>query len=191
MTAFGFLTQTLLEQAKQQAAFRAVDENVKSGDRVGVGSGSTVVYAVERLAEHQQARRLKNIVCVPSSFQAEQVLERSHCCLLCPPRTPPTHFPPRSCPPCLAQLIVEHGLTLSNLSITPELDIAIDGADETDDALNAIKGVCMCEWLVVHCQGTAASSDWLRSLTTVPSALQVVVAVISRKRWWLHRQSGL
>ena len=69
--------QTLLEQAKQQAAFRAVDENVKSGDRVGVGSGSTVVYAVERLAEHQQARRLKNIVCVPSSFQAEQVLERS------------------------------------------------------------------------------------------------------------------
>ena len=86
---------------------------------------------------------------------------------------------------------MEHGLTLSNLSITPELDIAIDGADETDDALNAIKGVCMCEWLVVPCQETEASSDWLRSLPTVPSALQVVVAAISRKRWWLHPQSGL
>ena len=38
------------------------------------------------------------------------------------------------------QLIIEHGLTLSDLEITPELDIAIDGADEVDAELSLIKG---------------------------------------------------
>jgi len=41
--------------------------------------------------------------------------------------------------PCI-QLIVKHGLKLSNLAMTPELDIAIDGADEVDAELNCIKG---------------------------------------------------
>ena len=38
------------------------------------------------------------------------------------------------------QLIVQHGLVLSDLEITPELDIAIDGADEVDSNLTLIKG---------------------------------------------------
>ncbi|MED6243159.1 hypothetical protein ATANTOWER_015894, partial [Ataeniobius toweri] len=35
---------------------------------VGVGSGSTIVYAVDRLAERVRQEKL-NIVCVPTSFQ--------------------------------------------------------------------------------------------------------------------------
>ena len=38
------------------------------------------------------------------------------------------------------QLIIEHGLLLSDLERTPELDLAIDGADEVDEKLTLIKG---------------------------------------------------
>ncbi|XP_022671763.1 ribose-5-phosphate isomerase-like isoform X2 [Varroa destructor] len=44
---------------------------------MGIGSGSTVVYAVERLAERIKGGELSNIVCVPTSFQAQQLI-RAH-----------------------------------------------------------------------------------------------------------------
>nr|CAG4650349.1 EOG090X0ACL [Sida crystallina] len=62
----------LIESAKKLAAFKAVDNHVKSGV-VGIGSGSTVVYAVERLAERVKEDGLE-VVCVPSSFQAKQLI---------------------------------------------------------------------------------------------------------------------
>ncbi len=40
---------------------------------MGIGSGSTVVYAVERLAERVRNEQL-DVVCVPSSFQAKQLI---------------------------------------------------------------------------------------------------------------------
>jgi DNA-binding transcriptional regulator LsrR (DeoR family) len=40
----------LVEAAKQKAAHAAVDEFVRNNMVLGVGSGSTVVYAVERYA---------------------------------------------------------------------------------------------------------------------------------------------
>ena len=40
---------------------------------VGIGSGSTVVYAVERLAQRVQKEGLE-VICVPSSFQAKQLI---------------------------------------------------------------------------------------------------------------------
>ncbi len=40
---------------------------------VGVGSGSTVVYAVDRIVERVKAEGLK-LRCIPSSFQAEQLI---------------------------------------------------------------------------------------------------------------------
>uniref|UniRef100_A0A182Q157 ribose-5-phosphate isomerase n=1 Tax=Anopheles farauti TaxID=69004 RepID=A0A182Q157_9DIPT len=62
-----------LEDAKRCAAYKAVDEYVKDNTVVGVGSGSTVVYAVHRLAERVKAEGLK-LVCVPTSFQARQLI---------------------------------------------------------------------------------------------------------------------
>jgi len=97
-----------VETAKRLAARAAVDAFVKSGHRVGIGSGSTVVYAVERIAERVKEDNFQ-LTCVPSSFQARQ-------------------------------LIVEYGLVLSDLEITPKLDVAIDGADEVDSDLTLIKG---------------------------------------------------
>ena len=97
-----------LESAKKIAAIKAVDEHVRDNLVVGIGSGSTIVYAVNRLAERVKTENL-NIVCIPTSFQAKQ-------------------------------LIVQNNLKLGELEIYPELDVAIDGADECDAQLNCIKG---------------------------------------------------
>ncbi|XP_058463041.1 ribose-5-phosphate isomerase [Malaya genurostris] len=67
------LAEMSLEQSKKIAAFKAVDEYVKDNTVVGVGSGSTVIYAVQRLAELVKTKRL-NLVCIPTSFQARQLI---------------------------------------------------------------------------------------------------------------------
>lgn len=97
-----------LESAKKIAAEKAINEHVKNNLVVGIGSGSTIVYAVNRLAERVQKENL-NVVCIPTSFQAKQ-------------------------------LILQNNLKLGELSSYPELDVAIDGADECDAELNCIKG---------------------------------------------------
>lgn len=62
-----------LEEAKQVAACRAVDEFVTDNCILGVGSGSTVVYAVQRLAERIERENIK-VTCIPTSFQAKQLI---------------------------------------------------------------------------------------------------------------------
>ncbi|XP_059060121.1 ribose-5-phosphate isomerase [Achroia grisella] len=69
----GIDTTMTLEQAKQVAAYKAVDEFVTNDCVFGVGSGSTVVYAVQRLAERVETDKLK-IICIPTSFQAKQLI---------------------------------------------------------------------------------------------------------------------
>ena len=61
-----------VEAAKKAAASKAVDNHVKDGQIVGVGSGSTIVYAVQRLKERVDAEKLK-IKCVPTSFQVIKI----------------------------------------------------------------------------------------------------------------------
>lgn len=97
-----------LEAAKQLAAYKAVDDCVRDNMVIGVGSGSTIVYAVDRLKERVEKEKL-NIVCIPTSFQARQ-------------------------------LILQNGLKLGELEINPQLDCAIDGADEVDAKMILIKG---------------------------------------------------
>lgn len=48
---------------------------------IGVGSGSTVVYAVDRIVERVKSEGLK-LQCVPSSFQAEQLIADGKLALL-------------------------------------------------------------------------------------------------------------
>ncbi|KAJ9092805.1 ribose-5-phosphate isomerase rki1 [Naganishia friedmannii] len=43
------------------------------------------------------------------------------------------------------QLIIEAGLTLGDVSVYPKIDVTIDGADEVDAQLNAIKGGGACQ----------------------------------------------
>lgn len=115
-----------VEVGKRGAAYRAVDENIDESTRVvGVGSGSTVIYAVDRLAERCKADAKLDFVCVPTSFQSRQ-------------------------------LIVENGLQLADLGTHPVIDVTIDGADEIDPQLNAIKGGGGCH-LMEKCVAFAAS----------------------------------
>lgn len=97
-----------LESAKKIAAEKAINEHVKDQLVIGIGSGSTIVYAVNRLAERVKSENL-NVVCIPTSFQAKQ-------------------------------LILNNGLKLGELETYPQLDVALDGADECDVNLNCIKG---------------------------------------------------
>ncbi|XP_020741662.2 ribose-5-phosphate isomerase isoform X2 [Odocoileus virginianus] len=96
------------EEAKKLAGRAAVENHVRNNQVLGIGSGSTIVHAVQRIAERVKQENL-NLVCIPTSFQARQ-------------------------------LILQYGLTLSDLDRHPEIDLAIDGADEVDADLNLIKG---------------------------------------------------
>ncbi len=62
-----------IELAKKKAGYAAVDEFIKEGMVVGIGSGSTVVYAVERLVERVKKEGI-HVVCIPTSFQATQLI---------------------------------------------------------------------------------------------------------------------
>ncbi|KAK2162965.1 hypothetical protein NP493_1494g00016 [Ridgeia piscesae] len=111
-----------IEEGKKCAAFAAVDELVKDNQVIGIGSGSTIAYAVQRIATRVKSENMK-VICIPTSFQARQ-------------------------------LILQSGLTLSDLERHSELDLAIDGADEVDAQLNLIKGGGGCltqEKIVASC----------------------------------------
>eukprot|EP00823_Brevimastigomonas_motovehiculus_P007857 TRINITY_DN705_c0_g1_i1.p1 TRINITY_DN705_c0_g1~~TRINITY_DN705_c0_g1_i1.p1 ORF type:complete len:252 (+),score=56.02 TRINITY_DN705_c0_g1_i1:57-812(+) len=62
-----------LESAKKKAAYAAVNEFVADKQIIGIGSGSTVVYVVQRLAERVKEEKL-SIICLPTSFQAKQLI---------------------------------------------------------------------------------------------------------------------
>lgn len=140
----------LIEKGKKASAFMAVDENVNRETRiVGVGSGSTIVYAVERLGIYFslsfflyetwylvlfeknvffiKAERIKSenldIICIPSSFQSKQ-------------------------------LLIKHDLKISDLEAHTKIDLTVDGADEVDKDLTCIKGGGAChlqEKLIAFC----------------------------------------
>jgi len=61
------------EAGKKHAAYAAVDNHVKNHCRVGIGSGSTIVYAVERLVQRIREEKLE-VLCVPTSFQSRLLL---------------------------------------------------------------------------------------------------------------------
>uniref|UniRef100_A0A2K6ERZ3 ribose-5-phosphate isomerase n=1 Tax=Propithecus coquereli TaxID=379532 RepID=A0A2K6ERZ3_PROCO len=88
-------TMSKAEEAKKLAGRAAVENHVRNNQVLGIGSGSTIVHAVQRIGMFLD---------------------------------------------CARQLILQYGLTLSDLDRHPEIDLAIDGADEVDADLNLIKG---------------------------------------------------
>lgn len=62
------------DELKRQAAWKAVDY-IKSGMVVGLGTGSTAAFAVERLGQLMKEGKLTNIIGVPTSIRTyEQAL---------------------------------------------------------------------------------------------------------------------
>ena len=58
---------------KKNAGYAAVDDFIHDGMIVGIGSGSTVVFAVERIAQRVNEEGL-NLICIPTSFHARQMI---------------------------------------------------------------------------------------------------------------------
>ncbi|KAK4688432.1 ribose 5-phosphate isomerase A, partial [Tremellales sp. Uapishka_1] len=103
-----------VEAAKRLAAYAAVDRHVGLEHKViGVGSGSTVPYVVERIVAQGLAAN-QGRVFIPTGFQSKE-------------------------------LIIKAGLVLGDVDQYAVLDVTIDGADEVDNELNAIKGGGACQ----------------------------------------------
>jgi len=62
----------MYEEFKKLAGEKAV-EDIESGMTVGLGTGSTVFYAIHRLAEAIRTGELLDIVAIPSSVQTEKL----------------------------------------------------------------------------------------------------------------------
>lgn len=66
---------SLTDEFKKKAAYRAV-EYVSSGMVLGLGTGSTTQFAVERIGERFHNGQLKNILGIPSSIQTQKFARR-------------------------------------------------------------------------------------------------------------------
>jgi ribose 5-phosphate isomerase A len=71
------ISEELIETGKKNAAYKAVDENIEDGIVLGIGSGSTIVYAIERITQLNDQKAL-NLKCIPTSFQAFQLIIENH-----------------------------------------------------------------------------------------------------------------
>jgi len=97
------------DMLKRDAGYKSIDAHVRSGMVVGLGTGSTAYFAVERLGMKLTSGELSRVVAIPTSVRtAEQARSLS--------------------------------IPLSTLDDHPALDVAIDGADAVDPALNCVKG---------------------------------------------------
>ncbi len=67
------MPENLIEIGKKNAAIKAVEDNVKKNMVIGIGSGSTIVYAVEHIGKLNRENPL-SIKCIPSSFQSYQLI---------------------------------------------------------------------------------------------------------------------
>lgn len=67
------MSNDLIELGKKNAAEKAVEENIKKDMIIGIGSGSTVIYAVKKISELNKQKNL-NLKCIPTSFQSYQLI---------------------------------------------------------------------------------------------------------------------
>jgi len=99
-----------LNNSKQLAGYAAVDNHVRSGMLIGLGTGSTAFFATERVGQKISNGELQDIACVPTSERTKSQAESLNI------------------PLCTMD------------DIERPLDVAIDGADAVDSELNLMKG---------------------------------------------------
>ncbi|KAI3420175.1 hypothetical protein GPALN_003495 [Globodera pallida] len=114
------------DRAKCAAASACGEAEVRSGMKLGVGSGTTMKFFIDWLRWQHEQKLITDIRCVPTSIQTfskyKHVDRQNHLILW-----------------------TRHWLLAANLSVyspdeLDQLDLAIDGADEVDEDLNCIKG---------------------------------------------------
>merc|ERR1739838_1060534 len=63
------------DELKKQAGYKAVDDYVKSGTVIGLGTGSTAAFAVERVGQLLKDGTLKDIIAIPTSIRTKEQAE--------------------------------------------------------------------------------------------------------------------
>jgi ribose 5-phosphate isomerase A len=63
------------DELKKQVGYKAVDDYVKSGMVVGLGTGSTAFFAVERVGMKLKSGELKDILAIPTSVRTKEQAE--------------------------------------------------------------------------------------------------------------------
>jgi len=106
------MEQNGIIKMKEAAGKAAVDAMVKSGMKLGLGTGSTAVHAVRRVGELLAQGVLRDICAFATSFQTEIECEKLNI---------PFY-------------------TLNSRILSEGLDLTIDGADEVDPQSRLIKG---------------------------------------------------
>eukprot|EP01041_Mallomonas_annulata_P005819 gene5819-11739_t len=60
------------DELKKLVGYKAVDDYVRSGMVVGLGTGSTAYFAVERVGQKLKSGELKDIICIPTSERTKE-----------------------------------------------------------------------------------------------------------------------
>jgi hypothetical protein len=60
------------DELKKMVGYKSVDDYVRSGMVVGLGTGSTAYFAVERVGQKLKSGELKDIICIPTSERTKE-----------------------------------------------------------------------------------------------------------------------
>ena len=63
------------DELKKLVGYKAVDDYVKSGTVIGLGTGSTAYFAVERVGQKLKSGELKDIIAIPTSVRTKEQAE--------------------------------------------------------------------------------------------------------------------
>lgn len=150
-------------EQKVLVANTAIDTLIKkgkifSGMKIGLGTGSTALPAVKRLAERIEDGTLKDIKAVPTSFQTANY---------CQDLGIPVY-------------------SLNDREIGGHLDLTIDGADEIDENNNLIKGggaALLREKIVAYnSDNYAIVADSTKAVKTLGTKFPLPVEIIGEAR---------
>jgi len=150
--------QAIALKMKQAAGRAAVDALVKSGMKLGLGTGSTAIHAIRRVGELLSQGALVDIRAFTTSFQSEIECEK----LKIP------FFP------------------LNSRELAGRLDLTIDGADEVDPRSYLIKGgggAMLIEKLAAYASSAfAITVDESKIVSSLGTGFPVPVEVIPEAR---------
>jgi len=143
---------------KEAAGKTAVDDMVKSGMKLGLGTGSTAVYAVRRVGELLLQGVLRDICVFATSFQTEMECEKLNIPFF----------------------------NLNSRELSSGLDLTIDGADEVDPQNYVIKGgggALLIEKIAAYASGKyAIVVDESKLVNSLGTGFPVPVEVIPAAR---------
>jgi ribose 5-phosphate isomerase A len=152
------------QEIKKCVAHTAADALIKSGMKVGLGSGSTAIEVVRRVAELKNQGKLKNLMVVITSFQT-----KTECLALGIPIT-----------------------TLNDPLLESQLDLTIDGADEIDPRQKLIKGhggALLSEKITASCSTEfAIIADYTKLVDKLGTKCAVPVEAVPEAHLTVTRQ---